>query len=86
MKYRGTISAGIPGAAKYILVPARVDLDCFVGNSRLLDSGKNDYNPQNINVSLCLPGWKFECVVHNATGTNTLEAIWEVLVSRFWTT
>jgi hypothetical protein len=58
----------------------------FVGNSRLLGDGKDLYNPDNIKVSLCLPGWKFECVVHNENGTNTLQAIWEVLVSRYWTT
>lgn len=87
MKYRGTLTAGTnPGHSKYILVAGRVDLDCFVGNGRLLDNGLNLYNPDNIRVSLCLPGWKFECVVHNQSGTNTIQAIWEVLVSRYWTT
>jgi hypothetical protein len=86
MKYRGTLTPGIPEHSKYILLSIRADLDCFVGNSRLLGDGKDLYNPDNIKVSLCLPGWKFECVVHNENGTNTLQAIWEVLVSRYWTT
>jgi hypothetical protein len=86
MKGKGVTTAGTPGGSKYHLIPARVNLDLFVNKERLLGSGLSTYEPQNIRVSLCLPGWEFECTIHNETGDHTLEAIWRVLVSRYWTT
>lgn len=86
MRGRGTITPGVPGKAKYHLIPARMDLDRFVSKERLLGTGDSYYEPQNINVSLCLPGWRFECTVHNETGDHTVEVVWRVLVSRYWTT
>lgn len=69
-----------------VLIPADVALDQFVHKERLLGDGETFYEPQNINVSLCLPGWKFKCTLHNENGTHTVEAVWRVLVSRYWTT
>jgi hypothetical protein len=86
MKGRGTITPGAPGQSKYHLIPADIPLDQFVHKERLLGTGESFYEPQNINVSLCLPGWQFTCTLHNANGSHTVEAVWRVLVSRYWTT
>lgn len=86
LKGRGTLTAGAPGASKYHLIPADIPLDQFVHKERLLGAGETFYEPQNINVSLCLPGWRFKCTLHNEGGGHTLEAVWRVLVSRYWTT
>lgn len=86
MRGRGVITPGSPGTSKYHLIPARVDLDKFVQREQLLGTGVNYYEPDNIKVSLCLPGWAFQCTLHNGTGAHTVEAIWRVLVSRYWTT
>ena len=86
MKGRGTITPGAPGASKYHLIPADIPLDQFVHKERLLGNGETFYEPQNINVSLCLPGWRFKCTLHNESGGHTVEAVWRVLVSRYWTT
>lgn len=87
MKGRGTTTpSSTPGQAKYHLLAVDYDLDRFVNGERLLGSGENFYEPQNINVSLCMPGWEFKCTLHNETGTHTVEAVWRVLVSRYWTT
>lgn len=87
LKGRGTTTpSATPGQAKYHLLAVDYDLDRFVNGERLLGSGENYYEPQNINVSLCLPGWEFKCTLHNATGGHTVEAVWRVLVSRYWTT
>ena len=86
MRGRGTITPGHPGTSKYHLIAGRLDLDGFVRDEMLLGTGENYYEPQNINVSLCLPGWKFECILHNDTGDHNSQAVWRVLMSRYWTT
>ena len=87
MRGRGTTEASTtPRQAKYHLLAVDYDLDRFVNKERLLGAGTSYYEPQNINVSLCFPGWKFKCILTNATGSHTLEAVWRVLVSRFKTT
>jgi hypothetical protein len=86
MKFAGTVTpSSTPGAAKYHLIAARFDLTKFVAEEGLLGEGMTTYEPQNINASLCLPEWRFECVAHNADGEHTLEMVWRVLVSRYWT-
>lgn len=86
MMGRGVITPGTPGHAKYHLCAGRVSLDGFVREEMLLGDGESFYEPQNINVSLCLPGWEFECIIHNESGDHNLKVIWRVLVSRYWTT
>jgi len=86
MMGRGTLSPSVPGEGGYHLIPARYNLDGFVRDEMLLGSGEVYYEPQNINVSLCFPGWEFECLLHNESGSHTLQAVWRVLVTRYWTT
>lgn len=87
MKFGGTITPSVtPGNARYHLIAARQDLTEFVGEEGLLGDGVSAYEPQNINASLCLPEWRFECVAHNDDGEHTLLLTWRVLVSRYWTT
>lgn len=87
MKFTGTtVLSETPGAAKYHLITQRFDLTEFVAHEMLLGSGKSSYTPENINASLCLPEWRFECTLHNDDGGHTIEAVWRVLVSRYWTT
>jgi len=74
------------GTAKFHLISQRFDLTRFVAKELLLGSGKAKYEPQNINASLCLPEWRFECVLHNEGGGHTIDVVWRVLVSRYWTT
>jgi len=87
MQFGGTITtSATPGAASYHLIAQRFDLTRFVAKELLLGTGKTTYEPQNINASLCLPEWRFECVLHNEGGGHQLDAVWRVLVSRYWTT
>jgi len=87
MQFGGTLSiSGSPGAAKFHLITQRFDLTRFVAQELLLGDGQRAYEPQNINASLCLPEWRFECVLHNEGGGHQLDAVWRVLVSRYWTT
>ena len=86
MKGPGTITAGAPGTAKYHLLTVDQPLDQFAKGIRLLGSGKELFEPQNINVSACLPKWKFKMTLHNEDGGHTVEVVWRMLVSRFWTT
>lgn len=86
MMGKGVLTPGVPGESKYHLIPARVDLNRFVKRERLLGTDTVLYEPTNINVSICLPEWKFECTLHNASGSHTVEAVWRVLLSRYWTT
>jgi hypothetical protein len=87
MKLKGTTTlSATPGAAKYHLIAARFDLTMFVAHEMLLGAGKTAFEPQNINASLCLPEWRFECKLHNESGSHTVTAVWRVLVSRYWTT
>lgn len=82
-----TTASATPGEAPYHLIPARFDLVQFVAREQLLGDGQHFYEPQNINVSLCIPEWRFECTSYvDNTTPHTLKAIWRVLVSRYWTT
>lgn len=87
MKFGGTVTlSATPGAAKFHLIAQRFDLTKFVAEELMLGDGTSDYTPENINASLCLPEWRFECKVHNEGGSHTVIAVWRVLVSRYWTT
>jgi len=87
MKFGGTTTlSATPGAASYHLIAARFDLTRFVAKELLLGAGRTVYEPSNINASLCLPEWRFECVIHNEGGGHQFDAVWRVLVSRYWTT
>lgn len=86
MKFGGTITAGEPGSSKYLLIAARLDLTMFIAEELLLGDGQQVYEPQNINASLCLPEWRFECRLHNENHDHTVDVVWRVLVSRYWTT
>lgn len=87
MKFGGTTTvSATPGAAKYHLIAQRFDLTRFVAQEQLLGDGTSGYTPENINASLCLPEWRFECTLHNESGSHTVTAAWRVLVSRYWTT
>jgi hypothetical protein len=87
MQFSGTVTvSSAPGSAKYHLIAQRFDLTRFVTKELLLGAGKTSYEPQNINASLCLPQWRFECVIHNEGGSHQLDVVWRVLVSRYWTT
>lgn len=87
MKFSGTTTLSVtPGAAGYHLIAQRFNLMEFVGQELLLGDGWSLYEPQNINASMCFPEWRFECEIHNEGGAHTLDVVWRVLVSRYWTT
>jgi hypothetical protein len=86
MKGSGTVTASVPGQGAYHLIPARFNLVRFVIKEALLGSGQSFYEPANANPSPCLPCWKFECKLYNVDGTHTVQAIWRVLTTRYWTT
>lgn len=87
MRFGGTTTfSATPGAAKFHLIAQRFDLTRFVAQEFMLGDGFTEYEPQNINASLCLPEWRFECVIHNEGGSHQLDIVWRVLVSRYWTT
>jgi hypothetical protein len=86
MRNHGTVTASAPGQGAYHLVPARVNLVRFVINQSLLGEGIEIYTPDNANPSACLPCWQFECKLFNCDGAHTLQAVWHVLSTRYWTT
>ena len=78
---KGTITASAtPGAAKYNLFDAQIDLARIVAHVRLLGSG--EFKMQiSVKPKKCLPHWKHKAIVHSS-GTHTLEVCWDLTCAR----
>ena len=84
---KGTIEpSSTPGAAHYHMFTDRFDLVHFIAEEQILGTGRHDFEPQNINASLVLPEWRFQCTLHNEGGGHHVQFVWRVLASRYWTT
>jgi hypothetical protein len=89
MMFGGEIEASAsPGAAPYHLFAGDFVLTEFISHDNVLGTGDLTYDPQNINTSLCLPEYEFECEIHfpDPGNDNAMEAVWRVLDTRYWTT
>lgn len=79
---KGTVTAsGAPGAAKWHLIAADVDLTRFVSKLQLLGSSQLDVTLSAIKPKKILPHWKLHVTLHNSTA-KTLSFVWLLVTAR----
>lgn len=79
---RGTITASsTPGAAKWHLIPAQIDLARFVCKMPLLNNSRLDATIPAIKPKKILPQWKLQVLLHNSS-TKALDLTWTLLTAR----
>jgi hypothetical protein len=85
---RGTIIANGSQTGYYNLYAVDVPLTEFISHDLLLGNDILTYDPQNINASLVLAEYMFECELFKPDpGDDTpLEVVWRVLATRYRTT
>lgn len=85
---RGTIVANGSQGGYYNLYAVDVPLTEFISHDLLLGDDTLTYDPQNINASLVLAEYMFECELFKPDpGDDTpLEVVWRVLATRYRTT
>lgn len=79
---RGVITpSAVPGAGKWYLFDVEIPLARFVSKLQLLGAGVMDVAIPNIKTKKILPQWRFDVVLHNASGV-TVKVTWLVVASR----
>lgn len=78
----GTVSPGIPQAAKYNLFDIPLELAHFAKLHLLRDTGARDMIAPAIKPKWILPEWKMKVALHNADANKTLRLAWDLLIAR----
>ena len=79
---KGSLSAGVAGAAKYNLFDAPLKLAVFAKLALPSASGQRDLASPSIKPKWVLPEWKMRVAVHNADASKTLRLSWDLLIAR----
>ena len=83
---KGVVAPGIPGASKYNLYTAQLELAHFVKMHLFKDSGSRDLIAPAIKPKWILPEWTLNVNIHNADANKTLRVSWDLLIARRKTT
>lgn len=79
---KGTVTASAtPGAAKWHLVPAQIDLARFVSKMGLSGDGSMNTTIPAIKPKKILPHWKIQVLLHNSTA-KSLDLTWTLVMAR----
>lgn len=79
---KGTISPSTPGAGKYNLFTADLEIGHFTDLHLLTASGVREVSAANIKPKWILPEWLFRVEVHNADAAKLLQVAWDLVIAR----